>query len=585
MNLGQYEISANKVIIKIKDRICETAEELISSPLFAEILNRCIQDLRGRDSYLLDIFGKKDSGKPDTENLVKTLAFLTKMSADLVPNVVPGSDSFFKDKKLFNEFVELLYNYWRSYDRFIICESEENNQDQRPYRVFNNTIEQLTHLIRAVYRDIQENITGNHPKIYRQIRAGAEVASIAVAKKIPFGAGVYESLNAVGTIRQVLMYPPLILNPPMNKRQGMFEKIAVNPLTRFTLNAAEWLCYPAKVGNLIILVYFHRNFYELGCSLCNLFELADDQELTRKPDAVYCYGVPRQALEGLGRSLTVYYDDEQNDILTGAVPKDDEFGYFGYLKKMILTLHNVIMIKRGILPFHGALMNIMLPQGKDATILLIGDTGAGKSETIEALRDLGHDQIRDMIIIADDMGSIKFNDQGDIIGYGTETGAFLRLDDLKKGYAFGQIDRAIIMSPNKVNARIILPVTTFDRISCGYKIDFIIYANNYEEIDDDHPIIERFKTAEQALGIFREGTVMSKGTTASTGLVHSYFANIFGPPQCKQQHDKIAERYFAEFYRKELFVGQMRTRLGIAGYERTGPEEAARELLRTIQNR
>ncbi len=35
------------------------------------------------------------------------------------------------------------------------------------------------------------------------------------------------------------------------------------------------------------------------------------------------------------------------------------------------------------------------------------------------------------------------------------------------------------------------------------------------------------------LDIFREGAVMSKGTTTSSGLVHSYFANIFGPPEYK----------------------------------------------------
>ena len=40
-------------------------------------------------------------------------------------------------------------------------------------------------------------------------------------------------------------------------------------------------------------------------------------------------------------------------------------------------------------------------------------------------------------------------------------------------------------------------------------------------------------SVEWALDIFREGAVMSKGTTTSSGLVHSYFANIFGPPEYK----------------------------------------------------
>ncbi|HBG62200.1 MAG TPA: phosphoenolpyruvate carboxykinase [Candidatus Omnitrophica bacterium] len=417
------------------------------------------------------------------------------------------------------------------------------------------------------------------------MRAGAEIASIATPRSIPFQAKEYEKLNVIPFIRQILIYPPLILNPPMNKRTGVFERVSENPLNRLSLNEKEWLCYPAKVGELIILIYFNQKFYELGYSLCNLFELAEDHELTQRPDAVYCYGVDEKDIEGLGKSKTIFYDDSNNKMFVAAVPSNNEFGYFGYLKKMVLTLHNIIMIKRGIFPFHGALLNLILPNEKTATILLIGDTGAGKSETIEAMRDLGKHEIQDMIIIADDMGSIQINADGDIIGYGTEIGAFLRLDDLKAGYAFGQIDRTIIMSPNKTNARIVLPVTTFDRVIRGHKIDLILYANNYDEIDEDHPIVEKFDSAEQALKVFREGTVMSKGTTTSTGIVHSYFANVFGPPQYKELHDQLAKKYFMEFYRKGLFVGQMRTRLGIAGYERTGPEEAAKELLKLIKDR
>ena len=138
------------------------------------------------------------------------------------------------------------------------------------------------------------------------------------------------------------------------------------------------------------------------------------------------------------------------------------------------------------------------------------------------------------------------------------------------------------MNPSLVNARIVFPVTNFETIIAGHKIDYILYANNYEEIDTEHPVIEKFTSAEWALDIFSEGAVMSKGTTTTTGLVHSYFANIFGPPEYKELHDKIAAKYFASFFKNNVFVGQMRTRLGIPGYESSGPKEAAMELLRII---
>jgi energy-coupling factor transporter ATP-binding protein EcfA2 len=239
-------------------------------------------------------------------------------------------------------------------------------------------------------------------------------------------------------------------------------------------------------------------------------------------------------------------------------------------------------MRSGNLPFHGAMVKILLQGDKEATVLMMGDTGAGKSETLEALRVLGEKYIRQLTIIADDMGSVQLDENGSPVGYGTEIGAFLRLDDLQPGYAYGHLDRSIIMNPSQTNARIVFPVTSYETVVKGHKIDYILYANNYEESGAEKPVIERFATAEQALAVFSEGAVMSKGTTTSSGLVHSYFANIFGPPEYKDLHDEIAARFFEAFFKSNVFIGQMRTKLGIAGSETTGPSQAATELLRII---
>jgi len=581
--MKKFENVENKIILRIKDRVCETAEELISSKPFKEFLKIAINSLIERNSILLNIFSKDKIDENNIELLIKTLLYLSKMEANLVINVLPESSCFFNDKILFNDFVEYLYDYWRSFDRFIICDSTGDRLDKRPYRTFNATIESLTHLIRGVYRDIQENITGSHPRIYRQVTAGAEIATIALPKKLLLP-DEYKSFNKISIIRQILLCPPLILETSSNKRTGQFVKIDFNPLKNLNIKKDDWLCYPAKVGPLLILIYFNKKFFDLGFSLCNLFELADDKDLERKPDGIYFFGVPKNVLKDVQSFPTVFYDDEKNDIIVATVPYDKMFGYFGYLKKMVLTMHNIKMMKKGILPFHGALTHIILKGNKSATILIIGDTGAGKSETLEAFRVLSKTYLQDLIIIADDMGSIHINENGEIIGYGTEIGAFLRIDDLKPGYAFGQIDRAIIMNASQINARIILPVTNYSTVMKGYKIDFILYANNYEEIDEQHPVIEKFNSPDEALKVFREGTVASKGTTTSTGIVHSYFANIFGPVQYKELHEKIAKKYFEKFFEKNIFVGQMRTRLAIKGFELKGPEEAAKELFKLLSD-
>jgi len=576
-----YTISEKKVIITINKRLCETSEELIDSELFIEILNRCITNLSKRNSALLNIFGSGPVDENKITLLLSTLKYLLKLPIITVQQVLKESEVFLEDVNLFNDFIEYLYNYWRSFDRFVVCNSELDTLDKRPYRTFNETIEKLTHLVRSTYRSIQKNITGVRPRVYRQVSAGSEVASIVSPGAIAYSQEPYNKLNGLPVIRQVLMYPPLVLNPPMNKRTGQFMKVDKNPLELVKIEKDGWLCYPAKVGKLLIAIYFANNFFELGFSLCNLFEIADDKDLERKPDAVYLFGVPGESLDCFGNLPTVFYDDEKNNQIIATVPSRNEFGYFGYLKKMVLTLHNIKVMKNNCMPFHGALIQIRLKDKKESTILIIGDTGAGKSESLEALRVIGEDLISDMNIIADDMGSIEL-ENGNPVGYGSEIGAFLRLDDLQPGYAFGQIDRAIIMSANQVNARIVIPVNSFHNVIKGYKIDYILYANNYAEIDEDHPVIEKFTDADAALKVFQEGMVMSKGTTTSTGLTHSYFANIFGPPQYKKLHDGIAKKYFDIFFKEGIFVGQIRTRLGIKGCEISGPEAAARELLNII---
>jgi hypothetical protein len=271
--------------------------------------------------------------------------------------------------------------------------------------------------------------------------------------------------------------------------------------------------------------------------------------------------------------------------LVASIPDNDAFAYFGYLKKMMLTLHNIQRMKSGALPIHGAIFQISMHNRRPFTFVLVGDTGAGKSETIEALRLSAVEKIEDLIIIADDMGSLEIDGQQRVMAYGTETGAFVRLDDLQKGYALGQIDRTIIMNPDQINARVVLPITRYEYVMHGWPVDCILYANNYELVDETHKTIEFFPTMESALQVFRRGVVMSKGTTSTTGMVETYFANIFGPPQYQEQHEHLAIKFFAQFYNNHLMVGQLRTMLAVPGCERSGPLAAAHALLELISSK
>lgn len=585
------DIERRQVILHSIGIGCTSNQQVVESHAFAQIVQAYVDALRKHSSTLLEQIPLPLQDQFGVSQLVRLLRALACTTIEEVARPVPNKpeptfEKCIEYRKPLYQFVEGLYDFWREHHRFMILHSMPGptSFEHRPYRAFNSTVEQLTHLIRGLYRDVCENITGDHPWVYRQVAAGCNVGFIAVPVESPLPPSYARVLKDIPFIRQVWIDPPLIIDPPMNKRTGNFQKIDRNPLAKLDLDSTRFLCYPARVGPLLIFIYFHQRFLELGSSLANLFELATDAQIAKGPDAVFVYGAPSEKMADFGSLPLVFYDDEENHLLAAALPLEDRFAYFGYLKKMTLTLHNIVMMKRGRMPFHGAMSHIVMRNGVGSSLLLIGDTATGKSETLEAFRQFGEEDIRELRIIADDMGSLDITD-GRVLGYGTEIGAFIRVDDLQQGYAFGQIDRAVIMSPQKINARCVLPVTTMEDVLRGYPLDFLLYANNFEEVDDDHPIIQQFTSVEEALKVFREGAAMSKGTTTATGLVHSYFANIFGPPIYKDLHDPLAAKAFQAAFDSGAFIGQMRTRLGIPGYESKGPQEAAKAMFKLIAGR
>ena len=165
LTTNTFTFSNKKVIIRFRDRACETSDELLSSDLFAEVLRRFVNELKRKRSPLLQVFGTQpqEIHDPDIHRLVSVFQVLAKMNIDAVPKLIVGGSRLVSNPSLLYDFVENLYNYWREFERFVICDSTGDRFDQRPYRTFNSTTETLTHLVRQVYRDIQENISAGTP--------------------------------------------------------------------------------------------------------------------------------------------------------------------------------------------------------------------------------------------------------------------------------------------------------------------------------------------------------------------------------------------------------------------------------------
>lgn len=578
----EFSISNDKVMINFTTKYCNNIDSILESEGFRRVLNSFLEKSKKKKTltyrFLTNSLESNETSKI-SKSLIKSIKFLTIMGVDEIIDLSPGFEKLLTDKDDFVRFVEEFYSYWRRLERYTIIHRYKLRQGLAAMS-FTEANAEFSFLILKLYRKVEKNVLGYQPKVYRQIPAGGNACIMIHQMDWPIPKG-YEILEDVPFIDNILLETPFITYPKKNTRDGVFSEIDENPLKYANINKEHWFCYPAKIGESLAYIYFHRDYMEHGITLCNLFEMARTEEIRgRRPDIVFVFGANDENRKDL---KTVFYNDDKNDMMLGYINHSEKIDYFGYMKKMSLTLHNLRMIKKGYLPIHGAMVNIILKNGKTANVVIMGDSGAGKSESLEAFRSLSEDYISDMTIIFDDMGTFKLEE--DLIkGYGTEIGAFVRLDDLDQGYAFKEMDRSIFMNPDKVNARLVMPVASYKEIMKGYKIDFFFYANNYEDVKENEKHLEYFNNAKEAINVFKSGARMAKGTTTEKGLVESFFANPFGPVQKQTETNELIEKYFDFMFKDgNVKVGQIKTCLGVCGEEKKGPKKAALELFEEIK--
>lgn len=576
----EFSINNDKVTINFTEKYCNNMESLLNSYGFKKVLEAFLKksEKRNTNNYKKLILILQTNSIDEISNvLIKIFKLLSVMPAEDITLLDNKYKQLLEDKEDFVELIEQLYSFWRKLERYTII-NNNRIKDGIAAVSFTEANSNFSKLVLTLYRKIEKNILGYMPNVFRQIPAGGNACILLnnVIWPIPIG---YEELEDVPFVESISLEAPFITYPKKNTRDGYFTETFENPLNTVRIHKEEWFCYPAKVGNLLAYIYFHRDFMAHGITLCNLFELAREEEYRgRKPDIIYVFGAKDN-----DELKTVFFHDKKNDIMLGYVNHHEAIDYFGYMKKMILTLHNLIMINEKALPIHGAMVNISLKSGAKANVVIVGDSGAGKSESLEAFRALGENYISDMTVIFDDMGFLKL-ENNTIKGYGTEIGAFVRLDDLDQGYAFKEIDRSIFMNPDKVNARLVMPISTYKEITTGYPIDMILYANNYDKVDKSNSPITLFKDAKEAITVFKKGARVAKGTTTEKGLVESYFANPFGPHQRVEQTNVLLDLYFNKLFNNNVKVGEIKTQLAVEGCEKEGPKKAAIKLLEEIKN-
>lgn len=555
-------INRSTALINYTKSYYRTIEELLSSEGFSEFLELFLNQYAYKNPENC-FWVRRDL--PLSESKADLLRLLKVMQAlDLKEIQHP----FLSDPERMSQLIEDGYHFWRNLQRYSIVYTD--SQEGLQLANFMEADNQFNQMILTFYRSIQEKVQGQRNRIYRQLQAGTNAALVLqkYAWKAPES---YQKLLDIPMISRIMLRTPLLIHPLSNKRTGIFWETRIHPLEEWK-DDQEWMGYPCKCGQLLILAYFHRDFTSSAVALANLFELAEASEcIGKKPDGLVFFGNPD------GKEDTVFYHDQENSIWLGKISYGDRIEYFGYMKKIILTLHNLAVMEKGWLPLHGAMVNLTLQDGTRKGVVMIGDSGAGKSETIEALRRAAGKEIVKQEVVFDDMGSLHL-ENGELVAMGTETGAFVRLDDLEQGSAYRDLDRSIFFNPESANARVVVPASSYELITRHHRVDLFLYANNYT----DRRGLRRFASLEEAKKTFIEGKRFALGTTQEKGLSSTFFANPFGPLQKREECAKIIDVMFDKLKENDVFLGEIYTCLGLADKGGNGINIAAEQLLEEL---
>ncbi|MCR5350427.1 MAG: hypothetical protein K6E20_05525 [Acholeplasmatales bacterium] len=570
----EFVVAKRSVVLNFSEKFCKSEIEVLNSECFKEVWGKYVSHIYKSENQaflpVLDLFARENVVE-ETINLFK---LLLGFSIPEIGEVNVQYAKVLKKKEIVYDLVQNFYDYWRRLERYAVVftratmDGVESNSFVEAQTKFND-------IILSTYRSISEKLFGSAFPIYRQLPAGVNAALLLSKNKWMDENSEYAFLAKCDAIEQIVIRPPFISYSAKNKRTGTYPEAKENPINRIknSFNANDYYCYAAKVGSALAYVYFHRDYMAHGITIGNLFEFVPLSACKgKKPDLLYIYG-------GEYNGESEFFHDKKNNIYVGLAPHDDSIDYFGYMKKMLLTLYNTSMIDQGHLPIHGACVHITMKNGTTKNVVIMGDSGAGKSESLEALSEMAGDNISSQLTIFDDMGTFKI-ENGQVMAYGTEIGAFVRLDDMTAGYAYREMDRAIFMNPDKTNSRLVIPVATYPQIMKGYKVDMYLYANNYDEKCESE--VEFYNNADEAKQIFIRGARRAKGTTQESGMTESFFANPFGPVQREAQTRVIIDKTFEKLFENGVAVGNLHTRLAVPGMEQDGPALAAKKLFELL---
>ena len=595
-------------ILEIRDG-CETPLQLLKSKAFAQYLNiykkQFIKELKLRE----DTEQKEEvRHKIEFIKAIKPATFI-----DILEGVTPFSGDELMKHRQSVRFIDGSFHHYRtkSYTRLVRLHNEILSTEESVESIkdkITTKAHKLSDLILETRRILLIRVGFNEGVRRTQgLECHPNVTCGEISGKHINLPKTYSKLSHVPITTTADMRTGIHYTTHANKRAFPFFALDHNPYKNNKFNPEEYVAIPFEVGKWNILAYIHksRGCIEMEPGLLNLFPFSDVKKLAgSKPDGIFIFGCPHSSMDDLG-----YFFDKKNNILVGLIPNIDDCKYFGYGKKPILTLHNVLCILNDQLPLHCGCTRYVV---------------RFDSKTDEPY-------IFDSFVKADDMGRASLQNgnkktmtqHADSVPYffGTETGAFACLDGFSEHAKMQMEGREIGYNKHSgTNARQIVPVTDYTEVSTGSELDILLYLNNYDLIEPGESCMDVNMSVDDALEHFRKGARVAAGSTQThRGKVEiSYWANPFPLLKDKNWKDipehadlckrfKAIEKKFFTSIKKRVKSGHMKigvahsmlmagvyskntdAKLSKCGFndrdlvEHQGPERAAKDMISLIK--
>ncbi len=395
----------------------------------------------------------------------------------------------------------------------------------------------LHQIINRSRRELDGKASGHSESLFRGLTATPKVAALELIgdagdKHMPED---YSSLNKVPSVIKAQVRSGVYYRTPVNKRTEPFSRIEQNPLDLEQFNPREWVKIPFDVGGHLIDVFIHKSpgNREMEPGALNLLPIASLEKIeNEKPSAIFIFGDPNAEKGDFG-----FYDDKENGMTIGSIPGMKEYGYFGYFKKPILTLHNKLAIENGELPLHCAANHFK--------VKFDNKSPDGRIVNID--------------VLADDMAKIRFESDTDEGGkdlvpfiYGTETGAFACLDGFDEQTRKHLANRQVGYNEDAdSNSRVVVPVASHETVSKGHQLDILLYVNNFSLIRKDESTINTEISVDEFIKHVHKGERVAAGSTGSERgeIERTFWANPF--PELIDSEGEIKDE---ELYEKFIEV-------------------------------